>query len=91
MSAIPSEEQLVQNSHLPYEAPDVSVLKSPDLNAGNHPCKAGPVNERDGRATGNDNNSAHNCYVNADSQCALTGAGVPMIGLPIVTDDVPKT
>ena len=31
--------------------------------------------------TGKNNNSA---YVNGDSQCASTGAGVPIIGLPIV-------
>ena len=36
------------------------------------------------RATGNNNNNAENGYVNGDSQCASTGAGVPTIGLPIV-------
>ena len=29
----------------------------------------------------NDNNSAHNGCVNGDSQCALTGAGAPTIGV----------
>lgn len=58
-------------------------LKSPDRNVENTPSNEGPINEGDRRATGNNNNSAHNAYVNGASQCALTGAGVPTIGLPI--------
>ena len=58
--------------------------KSPDRNVGNLPSNEGPVNEGDRRATGNNNNTAHNAYISGDSQCALTGTGVPTIGLPIV-------
>ena len=58
--------------------------KSPDRNVGNLPSNEGPINEGDRRVTGNNNNTAHNAYVNSDSQCALTGGGVPTIGLPIV-------
>ena len=58
--------------------------KSPDRNVGNPPSNKGPVNEGDRRATGNNNNCAHNAYVNGASQCALTGAGVPTVGLLIV-------
>ena len=58
--------------------------KSPDRNVGNSPSNEGPINEGSRRATGNNNNSAHNAYVNGASQSALTGAGVPTIGLPFV-------
>ncbi|XP_068716993.1 uncharacterized protein [Montipora capricornis] len=58
--------------------------KSPDHNVGNLPSNERPINEDDRRATGNNNDRAHNAYVNGDSQCASTGAGVPTIGLPIV-------
>ncbi|XP_068704513.1 uncharacterized protein [Montipora foliosa] len=54
--------------------------KSPDRNFGHLPSNEGPITEGDRRVTGNNNNSA----VNGDSQCASSGAGVPMIGLPIV-------
>ena len=58
--------------------------KSPDHNIGNLPSNESPINEGDKRVTGSNNNSAHNAYINGNSQCALTGAGVPTIGLPIV-------
>ena len=48
--------------------------KSLDHNVGNLPSNKGPINEADRRVAGN-NNSAHNAYVNSDSQCALTGTG----------------
>ena len=58
--------------------------KSPDRSVGILPSNEGPINDGDGRVVGNNNDGALNAYVNGDSQCALTGAGVPMIGLPIV-------
>lgn len=58
--------------------------KSPDCNIRNLPPSEGPINEGDRRATGNNNNSVHNAYVTGNSQCSLTGTGIPTIGLPIV-------
>ena len=58
--------------------------KSPNRNVGNLPYNERPVNECDGRVTGNNDNSVHNAHINGDSQYALTGASVPTIGLPIV-------
>ena len=52
--------------------------KSPDQSNGNLLIES-PIGGGDRNATGNSNG-----YVNGDSQCALTGAGVSAIGLPIV-------
>ena len=52
--------------------------KSPDRSNGNLPNES-PTDGGDRSATGNSNG-----YVNGDSQCALTGAGVSAISLPVV-------
>jgi len=69
------------------KSPDRSVGILPsnkDRSVGILPSYKGPIKEGDGRAVGNNNNRALNVYVNGDSQCALTGVGIPTIGLPIV-------
>ena len=58
--------------------------KLPACNVGKLPSNEGSINKDDRGATGNNTNSGHNAYVNGDSQCALTGAGVPTIGFPII-------
>ena len=58
--------------------------KAQDHNNGNLPPNQNRVNEVDGSAAGNYNGNAQNGYVNGDSRCALTGAGVSTVGLPIV-------
>jgi len=58
--------------------------KAPDHNNGNLPPNQNRVNEVDGSTAGNNNGNAQNGYVNGDSRCALTGAGVSTVGLPIV-------